>query len=179
MKRFALLLTIMIAAAALAVPAYAMGGGMSGGMGGSGMMGSIGSGLFDWFQKWRNGSQYTDQAGQDRKDMEALNRQHNEDSAYLQYQIRMKEKQLDALLDSSDPDIQEARALRKGIRELREEAEQEQHNYEVEAGKMNRSYRSGNTDGSNFPGSPGGSGSGGMAYGGGGMGNGGRMGGGY
>lgn len=172
MKRLVLLLTIMIAVTALAVPSYAMGGGMTGGMGGSGMMGNIGSGLFDWFKEWRNGSQYTDRVGQDRKDMEELNRQHNEDSAYLKYQIQMKEKQLDALLDSSDPDIQKARVLRKGIREMREEAEQEQHNYEVEAGRMNRGYQSGNTDGWNFPGSFRGSRSGGMGYGGRGMGRG-------
>lgn len=168
MKRFALILTVMTAAAALAVPTYAMGGGMSGDMGGSGMMGNPGSGLLDWFQNWRNGSQYTNPAGQEGKQMQELDRQHNEDAVYLKFQIRMKEKQLDALLDSTDPDIQKARALRKGIRELTVETDQEQRNYELETGKMNPGYRSDYTDGWNSLGSLGRSGSGGMAHGGGG-----------
>ena len=151
---------------------------MSGGMGGSGITGNIGSGFFDWFQKWRNGSQYANPSDQGRKQMEELDRRHKEDSVYLKYQIRMREKELDALLDSRNPDIQKARVLRKGIRELRAEAEQEQRNYELEAGRMNPGYPSDNADGWNSHGSPGGTATGGMVYGeGGGMGNAGRMGG--
>ena len=146
-----------------------MGGGMSGGMGGSGTMGNLGSGLLDWFQKWRNGNANTNQPGQERKQVEELDRQHNEDSAYLKYQIQMKEKQLDALLESPNPDIQKVRALRKDIRELRAVADQEQRNYEREAGRMNPGYRSDNSDRWSSQGSPGRSGSGGgmMGYGGG------------
>jgi hypothetical protein len=150
---------------------------MSGGMGGSGMMGNSGSGLLDWFQNWRNGSQYNHSPGQEGEQMDALDRQHNEDSVYLKYQIQMKEKQLDALLDSPKPDLEKVRHLRKGIGELRAEADQEQRNYELEAGKMNPGDRSGSTDGWSSYGSPGRSGSGGMGYGGGGMGYGGGTGG--
>jgi hypothetical protein len=177
MKRVFLFFAVVVAATALVVPAYAMGGGMSGGMGGSGMMGNSGSGLLDWFQNWRNGSQYTNQTGREGKEMEELDRQHNEDSVYLKYQIRMKEKELDAILDTPKPDLEKVRHLRKGIRELRAEADQEQRNYELEAGKMNPGDRTGNSDGWNSYGSAGRNGSGGMGYGGGGMGNGGRMGG--
>jgi len=179
MKRLALVFTVAIAVAAFAFPAYAMGGGMSGGMGGSGMMGNSGSGLLDWFQNWRNGSQYDQPPGQARKQMGELDRQHDEDSSYLKYQIQMKEKELDALLDSPKPDLEKVRHLRKGIGELRAEADQEQRNYELEAGKMDPGDRSGNSDGWNSYGSPGRSRSGGTGYGGGGggMGNGGRMGG--
>jgi hypothetical protein len=182
MKRLALVSTVVIAAAAFAFPAYAMGGGMGGGMsgggmGGSGMMGNSGSGLLDWFQNWRNGSEYNHPPGQEREQMGALDQQHDEDSAYLKYQIQMKEKELDALLDSPKPDLEKVRHLRKGIRELRAEANQEQRNYELEAGKMNPGDRSGNSDGRSSYGSPGRSGTGGMGYGGRGMGNGGPMGG--
>jgi Spy/CpxP family protein refolding chaperone len=183
MKRLALVFTVVIAAAAFAFPAYAMGGGMgggmSGGMGGSGMMGNSGSGLLDWFQNWRNGSQYNHPPGQERKEIGELDQQHDEDSAYLKYQIQMKEKELDGLLDSPKPDLEKVRQLRKGIRELRAEADQEQRSYELETGKMNPGYRSGNSNGWSSYGSPGRSGSGGTGYGGGGggMGNGGRMGG--
>jgi hypothetical protein len=79
--------------------------------------------------------------------MEELVQQHNEDSVYLKYQIQMKEKELDALLKSTDPDIEKVRALHRDIRELRAEADQEQRNYELEAGKMNPGYRSGNRNG--------------------------------
>jgi len=179
MKRLALVIMVMMGAAAFAFPAYAMGGGMgggmSGGMGGSGMMGNGGSGLLDWFQNWRNGRQAAYPSGQDSGEMKALDRQHNEDSAYLRYEIQMKEKQLDAILESSDPDIEKIRHLRKGIRELRAEAEQERRNYEREAGRLNRGYRPDSSDGRFSNASPGRSENGGMGYGGG-MGNGGRMG---
>jgi hypothetical protein len=181
MKRLALVFTVVIAAATFAFPAYAMGsgmgGGMSGGMGGSGMMSNSGSGLLDWFQNWRNGSQYTQPPDQERRQIEELDQQHNEDSAYLKFQIQMKEKELDALLDTPKPDLEKVRHLRRGIRELRAEADQGQRSYELGAGKMNPGYRSGNSDGWSSYGSPGRSGTGGMGYGGGGMGNGGRMGG--
>jgi len=180
MKRLALIFTVAIATAAFAIPAYAMGGGMgggmSGGMGGSGMMSNSGSGLLDWFQNWWHGGQYAQPPGGEGEEMQALNRQHNEDSVYLKYQIQMKEKQLDALLESNNPDIEKVRHLRKGIRELRAEADQEQRNYELEANKLNRGYRPDNSGGGTFNVSPGRSENGRMGSGyGGGMGNSGRM----
>jgi Spy/CpxP family protein refolding chaperone len=151
MKRLTMIFGIMVLAAVFAVPAYAMGGGMEGGMGGGagggGMMNGWGSGLIDWFQKWRNGGDYTLPPVEEKNQMEELDQQHDEDSAYLKYQIRMKERQLDALLTSSDPDIQKVRALSKGIRELRDEADQEQRRYEADANKMNPGYRSENGNG--------------------------------
>ena len=174
MKKLAFIIVMFIAVSTFTFSAYAMGmgGGMSGGMGGSGMTGKIGSGLLEWFQKWRNGSANANPPGQERKQMGELDRQHNEDSAYLKYQIQMKEKQLDALLDSTNPDIDKIRALRKDIRELRAEADQEQRNYEREAGKTNPGYQQpGNNNGWGSYGSAGGMGSGGM------MGNGQGMGG--
>jgi hypothetical protein len=173
MKKLAVIAVMFIALSTFTFSAYAMGmgGGMSGGMGGSGMTGKIGSGLLEWFQKWRNGSANANPPGQVRKPMDELDRQHNEDSAYLKYQIQMKEKQLDALLDSTNPDIEKIKALRKDIRELRAEADQEQRNYERDAGKTNPGYRPGNNNGWGSYGSAGGMGSNGM------MGNGQGMGG--
>jgi hypothetical protein len=172
MKRLAMILGIMMLAAVFAIPAYAMGGGMGAGMGGGmgggtgggGMTGNWGSGLLDWFQKWRNGSKYAHPPVEEKKQMEELDQQHDEDSAYLKYQIKMREKQLDALLTSSDPDIQKARALSKGIRELRDEADHEQRRYEVEAGKMKSGYPSGNRSDRGSYGFTGGGGNRGMGY---------------
>lgn len=151
------------------LPAYAMGGGMaggmSGGMGGSGMMDNFGSGLLEWFQKWRNGSGYSNPTpGQDRRQMQELDQRHDEDSVYLKYQIQMKEKQLDALLASKDPDLGKVRTLNKDIRELRAQAEQEQREYELEAGRMNRGYGPENAPGGGSYGPGGRSGSGRMGY---------------
>ena len=152
--------------------AYAMGRGMSGSMGGSGMMGSFGSGILNWFQKWINGSAHTNPLGEQGRQMEQLDRQHYEDSAYLRYQIQMKEKEMDALLKATNPDLEKVRALHRDIRQLRAEAEKEQRNYELKANKMNPGYPPGSSDDWSSYGSPSRRGSGGMGYGG-------RMGGGY
>jgi Spy/CpxP family protein refolding chaperone len=160
-------LSILTMTVVFAIPAYAMGGGMGGGgMGGGGMTGNWGSGLLDWFQNWRNASGYTNSPRLDRQQMQELEKQHNEDSAYLKFQIQMKEKELDALLKSNDPDIEKVRTLHRDIRELRAEADQEQRDYELEAGKMNSEYRSDDRNGWSSYGRPGanGSGSGTMGY---------------
>lgn len=172
MKKLTVIAAIFLTLSTFALSAYSMGsgmtGGMSGGMGGSGMMSNFGSGLLDWFQKWRNGSEYARLPGQERKQIEELDQQHYEDSAYLKYQIQMKEKELDALLKSADPDIEKVRAIRKDIHELRSLADQEQRNYELEAGKINLGNRSGSSSaGWGSYGSPGQRGRGDMGYGGG------------
>jgi Spy/CpxP family protein refolding chaperone len=177
MRKMAVILGILMLATAFAVPAHAMGGGMGGGgmggggmggggLGGGGMTGNWGSGLLDWFQNWRNGSGYTNPPGLGRKQMQELDQQHHEDSAYLKYQIQMKERELDALLKSSDPDIEKVRSLHRDIRELRAEADQEERTYEREAGKMNSEYGSGDRNQWSSYGPSGGNGSRGMGYGG-------------
>ena len=169
MRKLAIIAAMFMTLSTFALPVYAMG--MGGGMGGSGMMGSIGSGLHDWFQRGRNGSGYNNPSGQQDQQMRQLEQQHNEDSAYLKYQIQMKEKELDALLQSPNPDVEKVRTLHKGIQELRAEAAQEQRNYERQAGRMNSGgYGSGDRSGGSSYGPAGGRGTGGMGYGGGMMG---------
>ena len=167
MKKLAFIIVMFIAVSTFTFSAYAMGmgGGMSGGMGGSSMMSDFGSGLLDWFQKWRNGSGYALPPAQERKQTEELDQQHYEDSVYLKYQIQMKEKALDALLNSTDPDMEKIRAIRRDIRELRATADQEQRNYELEAGKTNSGYRSGDSDNRSSYGSHGRRGRSDMGYG--------------
>jgi hypothetical protein len=162
MRKLALILGMLMISGIFAVPAYAMGGGMGAG----GMMGNWGSGLLNWFQNWRNGSGYTNPPGVERKQMRELDQRHDEDSAYLKYQIQMKEKELDALLKSRDPDIEKVRALNRDIRELRTEADQEQRNYELESGRMSSGYQPDNRNGWSSYGLPGTSGSRRMGYGG-------------
>ncbi len=60
----------------------------------------------------------------------------------MKYQIQMKEKELDAQLESRNPDLEKVRALQRDIGALRAEADQEQRSYELEARKPNPGYRS-------------------------------------
>ena len=132
------------------------------------MTGNFGSGILDWFQRGRNGSGYNNPSGQQGQDMVPLEQQHNEDSAYLKYQIRMKEKQLDALLNSNNPDLDKVRGLRRDIQELRAEADKEQRSYESQAGRMNPGvYGPGDLSGPDPYGSVRRQGSSGLGYGGG------------
>ena len=130
------------------------------------MTGNPGSGLLDWFQQWRNGSGYARPSGENRNQMDQLEKRHQEDSAYLKYQIQMKEKELDSLLNETDPDLGKVRALRGDIRTLRAEADKEQHQYELEAGNVSNGYAPGNAESGSSYGPTGGSG-GMMGYGGG------------
>jgi Spy/CpxP family protein refolding chaperone len=172
MKKLAFIAAIFLIFWTFTLSAYAMGGGMrggmgggmSGGMGGSGMRNNSVSSLLDWFQKLLNGNAYTNQPDEQ---IEQLKQQHYEDSTYLKYQIHMKEKELDALLKSTNPDLEKVRALHRDIRELRAEADQEQRNYERKAGKMNPGYRSGGSDSRDSHGSSGRRGRGNMGHGGG------------
>ena len=95
MTKSGFILGIFMSLSIFALPVYAMGGGMgggmSGGMGGGGMTGNPGSGLLDWFQQWRNGSGYARPSGENRNQMDQLEQRHHEDSAYLKYQIQMKD----------------------------------------------------------------------------------------
>lgn len=150
MKKLAIIASIFLTVSTFTLSVYAMGGGMGGGMsggtGGNGIMSNFGSSLLDWLQKWRNGNESNHPVGRDRRQIEELDRQHYEDSAYLKYQIQMKEKELDALLKTTDPDIEKVRAIHKDIQELISLADQEQHNYELEAGKNSPEYRSDGSD---------------------------------
>ena len=131
------------------------------------MTGNFGSRLFEWFQEWQNGSGHNYPRGEQEKNMERLDQQHYEDSAYLKYQIQMKEKELDSRLESTDPALEKVRAVRRDIRELRAVADQEHRNFEIEAGELNRMHRSDNGDGWSSYGSAGRTEGGGMGRGGG------------
>jgi len=162
MKKLAVILGIALTTAAFALPAYVMGGGMGGG----GMMGNWGSGLMDWFRNGQNRSEYAGPAAEERQQIGALDRQHQEDTAYLKYQIETKEKEMDALLNSTKPDMAKVKALHKDISDLKAESGQEQRRYELETGRMNPGYGSNNSDGRGSYGRPGDRSNGGMGYGG-------------
>jgi hypothetical protein len=150
MKISAIIFGIILISATTIIPAQAggMGGGIGGGMGGGmggGTMGNLGNALMNWFQKWQNERRDTASHNDQSKQIEELNKKHYEDSLNLKYQIQMKEKELESLLKSTNPDIEKLRAVNREIHELRSLAEQEQRNYELEMDRMTHGYRSGSS----------------------------------
>jgi Spy/CpxP family protein refolding chaperone len=154
----ALVLGTLMIATIFAIPANAMGGG---GMGGGGMMGSWGSGMMG-----QGSREYSNPRDQGREQMQELDKRFYEEFANVKAQIQTKERELDTLLNSPNPDIGKVKTLHREITDLRAKLAEEQRNYDLEAARINSGYRSGNGDGwsSNGPGV--GNGSRGMGYGG-------------
>lgn len=107
MKKYITIIGILILAFISTLPVYAMGHGMGGG----GMMGSWGFGLMDWLQRFQNRGYYNGPADQEERQREALNRKYDEESSTLKEQIQRKERELEVLLNATDPDIEKMRAL--------------------------------------------------------------------
>lgn len=125
MKKYVTIIGILILASISTFPVYAMGHGMGGG----GMMGSMGSGLMDWLQRFQNRGDYNGPADQERKQMEGL------------------ERKLESLLDATDPDIEKIRTVHGEIRGLRAKLIEKQRTYDPEARGPNSGYPSENRNG--------------------------------
>ncbi len=165
MRKLTGILGILMMAVAFAIPSYAMGGGMGGGgmggggMGGGGMMGNWGSGAMG-----QGSREYSNPFDQGRERMQELDHKFYEESVNVKAQIQTKEKELDRLLNSPNPDIGEVKALHAEINDLRANLAEEQHNYDLEAARINSGYQSGNGDGWSSNGPAMGNGSPGMGY---------------
>jgi Spy/CpxP family protein refolding chaperone len=135
MKRQTILVVIVLMAVVpFASPSFAMGNGMGGhGMGRQDMMGSWGSALMDWWQKWQNRGEYTAPTDEQRSRMNAPERDYYKNSAALESAIEKKSKELDTVLNSPDPDIQRVRTLHNEIRDLRETLAKKQLDFERQA----------------------------------------------
>ena len=143
MKKHVTIIGILILAFISALPVYAMGHGMGGG----GMTGSWGSGLMDWLQRFQNRGYYNGSADQEGRKTEALNRKYDEESSTLREQIQRKERELEVLLNATDPDIEKMRALHGEIRGLRELLDEKQRTYDLEARRTNSGVPSENRNG--------------------------------
>ena len=143
MKKYVTIIGILILAFISTLPVYAMGHGMGGG----GMTGSWGSGLMDWLQRFQNRGYYNGPADQEGRQMEALNRKYDEESSTLKEQIQRKERELEVLLNATDPDIEKMRALHGEIRGLRAQLAEKQRTYDLEARRTNSGVPSENRNG--------------------------------
>jgi zinc resistance-associated protein len=98
--------------------------------------------------QYERGYGYQNPAERSRQDQRD-GRFYNE-TARLRDQIRTKSAELDAVLDSPNPDPQKARALQNEISELQAKMDEKKLNYELEERKRNPEARSGGGYGSGY-----------------------------
>jgi hypothetical protein len=105
-------------------------------IGGGGMMGYRGYNQTDQYQGQQDMEYFPAPSNESDRRLQELDQRYYEKFHYLEEQIRIKEQELSLLLNRSDPDINELRALNREIRELSMDLEEEELNYEIEARKM-------------------------------------------
>jgi len=140
MKRLVTVLGIVLLAGVIAIPVLAHGPGWGRGRH---MMG-------DWGNRPGYGSEYGrgyDRLTEDQRNqldqLNQLNRRSYDETAKLRNQLWDKSGELNTLLNSSNPDVDKARALQKEISELRAKLDQVRINFELEANKINPDLRFG------------------------------------
>lgn len=126
MKRLTMILGILLLAGAVAVPVMAWGPGWGRG---HHMMGY-----------WGNGPEYGRGYGnltpEQRSKLDALDRTFSDETRDLRDQIWTTSRELDTVLNSSNPDLEKAKALQKEISELRAKLDEKELSYELEARKI-------------------------------------------
>ncbi len=137
MKRLITVIGIVILAGVIAIPVLAHGPGWGRGRH---MMG-------DWGNRPGYGSEYGrgyDRLTEDqRNQLDQLNRRSYDETAKLRNQLWDKSGELNTLLNSSNPDVDKARALQKEISELRAKLDQVRIIFELEAKKITPDLRFG------------------------------------
>lgn len=124
MKKLGMTLAIGVLMTSMAIPVFARGRGMGGHMGGFWGEGSGSCGQYDRGYGYQNPEERT---RQDQRD-EAFYR----DNAEIRNQIRSKSAELDALLNSPNPDLEKARSLQREISALQAKMDEKRLNYELE-----------------------------------------------
>ena len=127
MKRITTIIGILVLAGAVAVPVMAWGPGWGRG---HHMMGYWGSG-----PEYGRGD-YGNLTSEQKSSLDALDRKFYEETRDLRDQIWTKSGELDSVLDSSNPDIDKAKALQKEISDLRAKLDEKTVTYELEARKI-------------------------------------------
>ena len=137
MKRLLTVLGILVVVGVIAIPVLADGPGW--GRGGH-MMGYGGRGHGDGGQY---GMGYGGMTRDQRSQSDQFGGRFYNETADLRNGIRTKTAELGALLNSSDPDTEKAKALQKEISDLRAKMDDKRLSYELEARKTNPDARSG------------------------------------
>ena len=158
MKRLTTILGVALLVAALAIPVFVWGHGWGRG---DHMMGYWGS---DPDYYWQDERGYGNLSKEQRSQLEQLDRKSYNETADLRNQIWTKSAELNTLLNSSDPDLEKAKALRKELSGLRARIDEKRLTYELEARKITPELRSSGGYGRGYGHHMGGFGSG-MGYG--------------
>ena len=136
MKRLTTILGVALLVAALAIPVFAWGHGWGRG---HHMMGYWGS---DPDYCWQDERGYGSLSKEQRSQLEQLDRKFYSETADLRNEIWTKSAELSTLLNSSDPDLEKAKALQKELSELRARMDEKRLTYELEARKITPELRS-------------------------------------
>ena len=127
MKRLTTIIGILVLAGAVAVPVMAWGPRWGGG---HHMMGTWGSG-----SEYGRGD-YGNLTSEQKSSLDALDRKFYEETRELRDQIWSKSRELDNVLDNSNPDLDRAKGLQKEISDLRAKQDEKMVTYELEARKI-------------------------------------------
>jgi len=126
MKRILMVLAIMVLVGSVAVPVMAW---HSGWGRGHHMMGY-----------WGNCPEYSGDYGnltaEQRSKLDALDHKFYDETSNLRNQIWAKNRELESILDSSNPDRERAKSLQKEISELRAKMDEKTLNYKLETRKI-------------------------------------------
>lgn len=140
MKKIMATLGILAMAAVIAVPVLAQGPGYGKGRGMVGFR-SFDPGACPRYG-WAYGELTDEQRGQ-MAELQALRQKHFDETAEVRSQLWAKHAELNVLMNTSDPDLEKARALDKEISDLRAAMGQERINLHGEARKINPELRFG------------------------------------
>jgi zinc resistance-associated protein len=130
MKKIATLTAMIVLVVALAVPALAQGPGW-----GRGRYVQAGPGYCPYYGGAYGGS-WTNLTEEQRQQLNQLYQKFFDQTAQLRSQLWAKQSELNALLNTSNPDPGKAKALQKEISDLRAKISQERINLTLEARKI-------------------------------------------
>ena len=126
MKTLVTILGILVLVGAVAVPVMAWQPGWGWG---HHMMG-------DWGNGPEYGRDYGNLTSDQRSKLDALDRKFYDETSDLRNQIWAKSRELDSVLDSSNPDLEKAKSLQKDISELKAKMDEKRLSYELETRKI-------------------------------------------
>jgi zinc resistance-associated protein len=137
MKRIIAVLGILALAAVIAVPVLAQGPGYAGGRG------MMSPGADDPGVGPRYGWGYDRLTDEQRTQLAELRQKHFDETAQVRTEMRAKQAELHILMNTSNPDLDKAKALQKEISDLKGKMGQERINLYAETKKINPEARFG------------------------------------
>ena len=89
-----------------------------------------------WDSNPEYGGYYGNLTPEQKNTVDALDRKFYDDTSELKNQIWIKSGELDSILNSTSPDLEEAKALQKELTDLRAKMDEKRLSYELEARKI-------------------------------------------